>query len=335
MNTRICYSSSHNPLQNELSLALSTAISVDISVAFVTKYGFDFLRNNLDFNHQKLRFVTSVRYPTDLDELSKFSNLNPHQTWIHLGGLTPQENNGDRYQLHSKIFWFEDSQRNVTIHIGSHNLTAAALCGVNIEAGVCISCVNSDQTAHDVTKHIDNSINESELFDPNKLDFYKAVQAILQGGQPPSQVLGEFERDDCLVILAEADDPNLMGYQELQLFFSPLGKKVAFALRLGRKVSLYLYRRGTLFNNHARYVYPIHFNGDITMVNDKNDAAVIERKIDSLIRSMKSPIVEPAKKIPDNISGAFQVVALLINQGEMEILQLQILNIPKNAPQLK
>jgi HKD family nuclease len=340
MSITINYTAPHEPFGTELASRFSEAVRIEISVAFVTRYGFDFLKNCLNEKSSvpELRFVASVRYPTNLDRMADFAMHYPGKVWIHMGGLTPQETNGDRYQLHSKVFRFEDSQGNVTVHIGSHNLTAAALCGVNIEIGACVHCATSDQIARDVTEHIESSINESEPFDPRKLDFYKAAQAILQGKQASSQLLGEFERDECLVILAEAADPNLLNYPELQLFFSPYGKKAARDLSLGRKVSLYLYPDGTLFTHHTGkppHSDPIYFEGEITMVNDNKDAAVTSRPINSLIENMELPTVEPASTIPPRHTGEFQFVALLKREAQKEIPAYHVGAVPKIKAQLE
>ncbi len=328
MNIRICYSSAHNRLQDELSRAFSTASSVGISVAFVTKYGFDFLEHSLELHNPDLRFVASVRYPTDLDRMAEFSRLYPGRTWIHLGGLTPEEKKADRYQLHSKILKFEDSQGEVNLYIGSHNLTKMALMGINIEAGAHIQCSNKNKPAIDVTNHIEACINESQIFDPSKLDFYKAVQAALNFSVPniPRQSLDEFEREQRIVILAEVSDSKILNNRKLQLFFSPSGNRTADAMILTRKIALYLYPKNGLFDRFPPHppqqppeIDPIYFDVEITMVNDSADAAVQQRPINSKIIDLKRPVIESTTTIPPERIGEFQVVALLERVGQKKI----------------
>jgi hypothetical protein len=130
---------------------------------------------------QNSRFVASIRWPTDLDALGELAVAMPGRVYIHRGYFLPEEVNHDRSLMHSKTVYIENGQGDVHILVGSHNWTGQALDGNNLEASVHVRCPRGDLFADQVRTHIDRCVAESEVFDPSRLDDYKAIQVALHG----------------------------------------------------------------------------------------------------------------------------------------------------------
>jgi hypothetical protein len=123
---------------------------------------------------------------------------------------TPKEPDADRGQFHSKVVLIEYEGDARCIVVGSHNWTANALQGFNLEAGMIVRCGESDVIVSDTRKHIEACVRGrgTEVFDPNRMRFYQAVQRDLQPtfSGPPSELFPGFIEDDAVVIHAESAD---------------------------------------------------------------------------------------------------------------------------------
>ncbi len=314
MKVSICYSQPHKPLFDLLADALGNGGKLKAAIAFVTRRGVDFLREH--FKGDRFQLIVSIRWPTDLDALARIANEYPDSIWLHMGGFIPQEKKAERFQLHSKVVCIENNG-NVDLFIGSHNWTATALHGINLEAGVHIRCGKDEEVAKDLIEHINECQSESQKFDPNQLSFYKEVQNKLHRSpnREEDQDIDGFIREQTLVIHAEAEQNCIFGLSSLQLFMSPLNFGIEDTF-LFKKVDLYLYPPKTLFGHTKPIEKPVFYTGKMTMMNDPNDAPVEHRDINSKISSIHHPKIELQTDISDDQNPGLQIVMKLEKEGE-------------------
>lgn len=314
MKVRIHHPRTHQPITSDLSACIQLAHRVDIAMAFMTRHGVDFLSKAIERSvPDTWRLVVSVRWPTDLEAIAELAERYPSSIWIHLGGLSPEERKAERYQLHSKIIKTEDGVGNVDLFIGSHNWTAMALEGVNIEVSAHIECSARDLPAIDGARHIEECVRESEQFIPERLDFYQAVQAKLHRNisRSASFDLAGFIADKRLIIHAEAEDEDIVNIRLLQLLFSPTGDGIEEVVVFEREVDLYVYPAGTLLGSYFPGAMPVRYSGHVTMINDSNDAAVENRQVNTHIVDLDAPIISHLRSINRGHISGIQVVARL------------------------
>ena len=106
-------------------------------------------------------------FPTDLGALQALHRSAPGHVYIHLGGRTPEEPQVGRSLMHSKLFLAVDDDRQGRLWVGSHNLTAMALQGGNIEAGLTFTGPTSSTVVQGAVEHLEACRATAELFDPN------------------------------------------------------------------------------------------------------------------------------------------------------------------------
>jgi hypothetical protein len=119
--------------------------------------------------------------------------------YIHLGWVTPRTKDESREHgnalMHSKVLLAEGAQ-GCRLWVGSHNLTARALGGANLEAAVIVEGTMQDQPLADARLHLLHCRDTAELFDPKRIPEYKAIQE--RRAQPPPGL----SKDPVLVIHA-------------------------------------------------------------------------------------------------------------------------------------
>lgn len=313
MDVEVLFASAHQPFETKLAQSIMGASDVNIAVAFLSRFGVDFIRKNFcEPNHAQWQLVTSVRWPTDMDALSDLARDYPYRIWLHLGGKTPQERDAERYQLHSKLVICNYSTGNADVFIGSHNWTGMALRGLNLEIGVRIACSATDAAAIDAMSHWQQCQQESERFDPARLSYYKAIQASLhQNIVIPNPDFPDFEVDTRLVILAEAQDASIAHENKLRLTFSPDRNGVVSDIPYACPVDLYLYPKGCLFGDGVDSSSVVRYEGQIAMVNDNTDAPVQQRAVNTEITDLDKPVVSWLKSIDSSRRNQQQVIASL------------------------
>ena len=169
------------------------------AVCYVTRTGAPLLRKYADrLNRPGGFFVASIDPPTDLKTLLELYKRAPGRIYIHLGGTTPREvgRRGRRSLMHSKVF-LALGDEGARLWVGSHNLTAMAISGGNIEAGVEIVAPESDKVIEDARRHLDICRQSAELFDPEQMERYREIQKERKP-QPP-----EVSKVGILIIHAE------------------------------------------------------------------------------------------------------------------------------------
>jgi hypothetical protein len=293
MMIRLLHPLPHTPLRSVLEPLFQHASRVESAVAFVTRPGVrTFLKLVASPSvRQNSRFVASIRWPTDLDALGELATKMPGRVYIHRGYFLPEESNHDRSLMHSKTVYIENGQGDVHILVGSHNWTGQALDGNNLEASVHVQCPHGDFFAGQVRTHIDRCIAESKVFDPSRLEDYKAIQRALHGGpdDPDEPSLG-FTREPVVVIHAEEGQAGLAGRLDKLRLYSPVW--VAGDDRLFAKdqtVHLYLYPPGSLFTGKLPAQDPVLYTGLVEMMNRPNERVV--RRANCTIRDFDRPVL--------------------------------------------
>jgi hypothetical protein len=188
-------------------------------------------------------FVASVEYPTNIDALASLHALAKGHVYIHLGYDSPRTNDEvqqDGYALmHSKLMLAVGYQGS-KLWVGSHNLTARALSGANLEAGVLITADIGHQVIQDARAHLLQCRNSAERFDPERIEVYKQIQRRRMRG--PIEV----ESLAVLVIHAEAEYGirNQRTPSTVHLCLKPHQLDKYFAI--DREVRLFLHLPGSL-----------------------------------------------------------------------------------------
>ena len=299
-------------------------------MAFITQRGVELFQGLKPLDPRPdLRLVASVRWPSDLDALQKLAADWPGSVWLHLCGNSPRERAGDRFQMHSKIVYVEHPGQPVDAFIGSHNLTAAALDGINDEASVHLRCHPKNAVAQQIREHIDCCRNEAEQFDPFRMPLYRQAQIAFQNGlRSYGDGVEGFKSLPVMVIYAEATDSKLLTEPVLRLFTSVGHKGAAERFINGRNVDLYLYPKGTLHGQPSPTAVPMFFRGRITMVNDGDDAAVLQRAVNASLDDLKAPRVQPENKIPVGRRPGLQVV-MRLDQRETRVPRTYVKDRPR------
>jgi hypothetical protein len=293
MNIRLLHPLPHTPLRSVLQPLFQHASRVESAVAFVTRPGVrTFLKLVPDpAVRRNSRFVASIRWPTDLDALCELATAMPGRVHIHRGFLLPEEINHDRPLMRSKMVYIEDGRGGVHVLVGSHNWTGQALDGNNLEASVHVECPPGDSFAAQVRTHIDRCVAESEVFDPSRLDDYKAIQMSLHGWPdgPGEEPFG-FVREPVVVIHAEEDQPGLANRLDKLRLYSPVWEvKDDRLFAKDQAVHLYLYPPGSLFTGKLPTQDPVLYTGLVEMLNRPNDP--VGRRANCTIRDFSRPVL--------------------------------------------
>jgi hypothetical protein len=293
MMIRLLHPHPHTPLRSVLEPFFQHASRVESAVAFVTRPGVrTFLKLVASPSlRQNSRFVASIRWPTDLDALGELAAAMPGRVYIHRGYFLPEEINHDRSLMHSKTVYIESGQADVHILVGSHNWTGQALDGNNLEASVHIQCPKGELVAGQVRTHIDRCVAESEMFDPSRLDDYKAIQRALHGSPdgPDEPPIG-FVRKPVVVIHAEEDQPGLADRLDKLRLYSPVWVVLDDNLfAKDQAVHLYLYPPGSLFTGRLPTQDPVLYTGLVEMLNRPNDR--VRRRANCTIRDFARPVL--------------------------------------------
>lgn len=178
MGLRFLHSKTHTPAKPEFDAHLRHGSEgIRLSVCFFLKAGFEILRRHtVALTHPESFVVVSLDFPTDLDAVDDLHQLIPGRVFIHLGWVTPEEKKAGSALMHSKVCLTRGG--NVRrLWVGSHNLTASAMGGANIEAALLYDAPSEDAVIADAEQHLRECRDTAEQYDPSRLDEYKQIQA--------------------------------------------------------------------------------------------------------------------------------------------------------------
>ena len=314
-------------LEPALQTLVLGARRVDAAVAFVTRPGVAFLRQYLKTHSLgTARLVASVRFPTDIQELANLEDDYPGTVFLHTGFQTPIESGADRGQFHSKVVLLEMDGKERCIVLGSHNWTANALQGYNMEAGMILRCKETDPIVAQVREHIEACARppRTEPFSRQRLPFYETIQRDLHRrigpGGTDSQDFPGFEPMDALVMHAE-DATGTGVPQPLQLFIPVPDSQTREFFPDGRRVLLYIYPAGSLLGQSPPTASPVAYEGSVTMTNLVRDASAEGRPATCRLNDPGRPRIEllPTNTVPAPSGEISQVVIRFNEQGQGDL----------------
>ncbi|MFC1515799.1 hypothetical protein ACFL7E_03470 [Thermodesulfobacteriota bacterium] len=120
-----------------------------------------------------------INYPTDIDELNRLSARGGN-IYLHL--LKPNPQPGEfrikmpPHLMHVKTLLFDLDENSAELWVGSHNWTARALSGLNIEASNVIRMKIACNLYRDAEILLNSIRTSCVLFDPGLVDYYKWLQ---------------------------------------------------------------------------------------------------------------------------------------------------------------
>lgn len=221
------------------ALIASATRSLRAAVCFFTKAGYVLLsRHARQLNLPGSYFVASVDFPTDLRALQALHRSAPGHVYIHLGGKTPEEPQVGRSLMHSKVFLAVDDDQQARLWVGSHNLTAMAVEGGNIEAGITFTGPTVTAAVQDAAEHLEACRTMAELFDPDDMERYKEIQR-----RRRRESEWDLERY-VVVVHAETSDQPTQPTMVVHLRIEPTDFDRYF--RVDRRVRLFLHPLGSL-----------------------------------------------------------------------------------------
>jgi hypothetical protein len=120
-----------------------------------------------------------IHLPTDIDRLAEMVSAGAN-VYLHLQDPNPQPGELKMklppHLLHTKMLLFERDSDPSELWVGSHNWTARALTGVNIEASLRVM-LDETATLHQQASHFLNDIRSLCVpFDVTAIDYYKWLQ---------------------------------------------------------------------------------------------------------------------------------------------------------------
>jgi hypothetical protein len=302
-----------NPFRAIIEENVRTATDLDVAAAFMTRAGVDFYSECYSrLDPQRCRLSVSVQFPTSLDALQGLSASLGDHLHIYLGGNTPYEKISKFSPIqHSKVIWIGKGQGAVSIFVGSHNWTATALDGVNMEASIGVECNPQDLFAQDIKAHLDYCFHNGVRFEPADLDYYRSIQSDLYRNKPPAPEglgLQEFEvLDGAPALVVHCEDHREPPTSEQMFVYLPLDEGLPhdwFNPTAPTRLHLYLYPKGCLIDRATPTEDPILYSGVVnTFAHSGNP--ITGQMVHSQLRNLGRPILEavPGRNIPDPEAG--------------------------------
>jgi hypothetical protein len=159
-------------------MARSPAVSV--VTGFATPGGLAAISGPIKAQPQKLQtlVIGAATYPgfAALDALLA-TGVPPDCLYVHLGHTSEtggRKNPFARYHpmLHSKVYYMELPDGDACAFIGSHNVTAFALTGLNGEAAILLEGPRASPELDKVREHIDAARRQSVVYSPGMKEAY-------------------------------------------------------------------------------------------------------------------------------------------------------------------
>lgn len=184
-----------------LSYALSACYSVEGSIAFWT-LGIDAINGDLldALSRVGSSICVDMQFPTNFHKLARFEKeiskrKNSPAVFICLRKHQNDTRNETVSLLHTKILLFELGNKEWEIWVGSHNFTANALVGRNLEGSIRIQGSSEDPKFADLLAQVRQYLTYiktlCEPFDPLKITFYE----VMRGDIDKSGLKKRFEQE--------------------------------------------------------------------------------------------------------------------------------------------
>lgn len=241
--------------------------------AFMTDAGYAIVSPHLHQINKPGSFgVISIQQPTSYNALKHMFEKYPSNSYVHLGSIFDHFEAGNYVGLmHSKLFLASDGTT-TKVFCGSHNLTASALLGFNMEAATLIEGPSDDPFFHDVEEHLNDCRSKSSDELPEK----------------------ENSQERRLIIEIEVDDP-IMFVKNMKrrhfVKFSPKGTKDQPELMPGFSFTVLLFKNGTLKPDQPAPIADAYINGTTTGLNLGKKGP--GQGVDAILSDIHYTITEP------------------------------------------
>ena len=241
--------------------------------AFMTDAGYAIISPYLHQINKPGSFgVISIQQPTSYNALKDMFEKYPLNSYVHLGTIFDHFEAGNYVGLmHSKLFLASDGTT-TKVFCGSHNLTASALLGFNMEAATLIEGPSDDPFFHDVEEHLNDCRSKSSDELPEK----------------------ENSQERRLIIEIEVDDP-IMFVKNMKrrhfVKFSPKGTKDQPELMPGFSFTVLLFKNGTLKPDQPAPIADAYINGTTTGLNLGKKGP--GQGVDAILSDIHYTITEP------------------------------------------
>jgi len=119
-----------------------------------------------------------LHMPTDIDALAALVRDGAHVR-LFCEDITTYRADGKKelpFLLHTKFLLFLNRDKTAELWVGSHNWTNRALIGLNIESSLVIQMKDSSRLFFEAVEYLDKVKNVCEVFDLNRVEFYKELQ---------------------------------------------------------------------------------------------------------------------------------------------------------------
>lgn len=217
--------------------------------AFMTDAGYKIISPYLNQIKKPGSFaVISIQQPSSYDALKDMFEKYPQNTYVHLGSVFDHFEAGNYVGLmHSKLFLASDGTTTKVL-CGSHNLTASALLGFNMEAATLNEGPSDDPFFQDVEAHLEDCKSKSSDILPER------------GNSQEGRLIIELEVDDPIMFVKNMKRRNFIK-------FTPMGTKDQPELTPGSLFTVLLFKRGTLKPDQPAPIADAFINGTTTGLN--------------------------------------------------------------------
>lgn len=217
--------------------------------AFMTDAGYAIISPYLHQINKPGSFgVISIQQPTSYDALEDMFKKYPSNSYVHLGTVFDHFEAGNYIGLmHSKLFLASDGTT-TKVFCGSHNLTASALLGFNMEAATLIEGPSDDPFFMDVESHLSDCKSKSSDNLPER------------GNSQERRLIIELEVDDPIMFVKNMKRRNFIK-------FAPMGTKDQPELTPGFLFTVLLFKKGTLKPDQPAPIADSFINGTTTGLN--------------------------------------------------------------------
>jgi HKD family nuclease len=227
-----------------------------------------------------------------LDELIS-AGVSPGSLFVHLGHAVDQSANKSsnlfRTMLHSKIYYFENTDGTASAFIGSNNMTSYAMRGLNGEACVLLEGSRNEPSFAEIRAHIEEACLQARPYDDEMKSAYSVwASQYLKGllsdiGTPVVQ-----SRRRTILVFAVAE-PGLIPKKGDVVFFQiPLGIK-----KIDTHVHLFLFESLPKDPFTARKMAPnVNRKFDCIVCGAENRKGYTETDSRWKIVDCKNPVLE-------------------------------------------
>jgi hypothetical protein len=180
LTSTVLFDAPQTKIASLITERMARASAISIVAGFATPGGLAAISGPIKAKPQALRtlVVGAATYPgfEALDALLA-AGVPPDRLHVHLGHTTEtggRKNPFARFHpmLHSKVYYMELPGDNACAFIGSHNVTAFALAGLNGEAAVLIEGSTASQEFDKVRRHINAARSQSVAYTPAMKEAY-------------------------------------------------------------------------------------------------------------------------------------------------------------------